>query len=123
MYKQASKMKLRFTGSSHAAITPEDLRDLPLEELDTIAQQCQKEAENKTTSFIKDVKPVNEAAVLRFKIVQDVIKDRLAERDASVTAQKNAQQKQMLLALKAQKQADGFADLSIEELDQLINAL
>ena len=122
MYKKASKLGLRFS-STRGNVTVEDLWDLPLEELDAIAQQCYAECEHKVLSFIKDVVPANEKNELRFEIVKDVIADRLAARLAAETAQANAQKKSRMLELLAKKQDESLSEKSEDELLAMINAL
>jgi len=122
IFKQASKMGLTFK-SQRGNVPDSDLWILPLEEVDVIAQQCRKDVETESTSFIKDLAPVNTEAELRFEIIKVVITDRLFDRQKAVAAQATAQKKRQLLELIAQKQDDSLSEMSIEELTKMVDEL
>lgn len=122
MFKKATQLKLRFK-SAHGPLTTEDLYDIPLTELDAIAVECQKKVSNEAVSFIADVAPVNAEAELRFEIVQEVIKDRLAVRKDAYEAQVKAQRKQKLMAVLAAKQDEEVAAMSKEDIQKMIAEL
>jgi hypothetical protein len=122
MFEKASKMKLRFA-TSRGNITTEDLWDLPLPSLDTLAQQCQKEAKDDTTSFIKKVQPTNTVAKLRFEVVKRVIDVRLAEIEAADNAAIVKGKKQQILAIMADKESESLKGASMEDLQKMLEDL
>ena len=115
MYKKAAQLKLRYN-TSQGMVNTEDLRNLPLPTLDILAIQCQKEAKKKEISFIKDVEPVDEVAVLRFEIVKDVISDLLAEAKARTDAAGRCEKKQKILAALEAKDDEALNSMSRSKL-------
>ena len=79
MYKQASKMKLRFA-TSKGNLSVEDLWDLSLPALDRLAVSYDEElAKSPRKSFITNDTPSNSELELKFNIVKDVITDKLKD--------------------------------------------
>ena len=80
MFKQASKIKLRFA-TSKGYLSVEDLWDLSLPTLDKLAVSYDEElAKSPRKSFISDNAPKNKELELKFNIVKDIIATKLQEK-------------------------------------------
>lgn len=129
MFEKASRLKIRFD-SPMGQLSVEDLWDLPLTSttkkanLDDLAVHLDKELkETTTTSFVKKTSKSNEVTKLKFDIVLKVIEVKQAEADAADQRKSNAERKQKLLAILAEKQDADLKGKSTEELQKLINEL
>lgn len=116
IFEKASKSHLRFN-TSMGTLNVEDLWDIPLEKLDTLAVNLKKEVEDdNTVSFIHENKTIDPTLQLSFDIVKRVIEIRLAERTAKKKAAENRAQKARIMELIAKKQDEAFSEKSLEEL-------
>ena len=121
-FERATRKRLRFA-TSVGNITTEDLWDLPLPTLDTLAIQCQAEAEEKTVSFIKKVQAKDSIPQLRFDIVKHVIDVRLDELEATKNRKATAERKQQILAIMQDKKDESLKGASLEDLEKMLEAL
>lgn len=129
MFEKAVRLKLRFetpTGS----LSVEDLWDLPLTSttkkanLDDLAIHLNRTLKDTTTeSFVKKSTHKNEELQLKFDVVRHIITVRLAENETEALKRTNAERKQKLLAILAEKQDADLKGKSTEELQKLINEL
>lgn len=130
LFALASRAKLRFD-TKQGPLSAEDLWDLPLTStrtniatLDEIAVGLDRQLkEAGTTSFVKKTTKSNDALKLRFDIVLQVIEVRQAEDEAAETQRSNAEKKQQILALIAQKENEALAGESIDKLRELAASL
>lgn len=129
MFEKAARLKIRFD-SPAGQLSVEDLWDLPLTStakranLDEIAIHLNRALKDTTTeSFVKKATPKNDELQLKFDIVRHVIKVRLEENEAESLKKSNAERKQKLLAILAEKQDADLKGKSTEELQKLINEL
>lgn len=130
MFEKAARLKIRFD-SPAGQLSVEDLWDLPLTStvrgktnLDDLAIHIDKELkETTTTSFVKKTTKSNELMKLKFDIVLKVIEVKQAEADVEATKRTNADRKQKLLAILAEKQDADLKGKSAEDLQKLINEL
>ena len=114
MYKQASKMKLRFA-TSKGNLSVEDLWDLSLPALDRLAVSYDEElAKSPRKSFITNDTPSNSELELKFNIVKDVITDKLKDKAA---------EKARLTELLAKKQSEKMKSMSEDEIRQRLAEL
>ena len=121
MFKQASKMKLRFA-TSKGNLSVEDLWDLSLPVLDKLAVSYDEElAKSPRKSFISNDSPKNDELELKFNIVKDIITDKLKEK--ADQAKQKAAEKAKLLDLLDKKQSEKLENLSEEELRQRLAEL
>lgn len=128
LFKKAAQRKLRFKGIN-GLINVEDLYDLPLtssgrNSLDNLAKAVNKilkEAEEE--SFVTTPSRVDSDNVLRLDILKEVIADKVAENEKARTAVEKKQQKQTLLALLANKQAEEQSAMTKEEIEKQLKAL
>ena len=114
-------------------MTIEDLFDLPLTKnnglnLDTVAIEINNQLQEKqgTTSFVEStVEKTVEITKLdtMLEIVKSIIKQRQEENKVKVQKAEIATKRKQLQALIDQKQAEAFASLSLEELQQQLDEL
>ena len=120
MYKEALQKKLRFK-TNKGMISTEDLFDLSLQNLDTLAIMLDKKiSEAPKKSFIEELPAEENDDELRFSIVKDVINIKLkARKDSIDKAQVNARNKR-IAELIAKKEDEALENKSIEELRAMI---
>lgn len=120
MYKGALQKKLRFK-TNKGMITTEDLFDLSLQNLNTLAIMLDKKiSEAPKKSFIEELPAKENDDELRFNIVKDVINIKLkARKDNIDKAQANAQKKRILEIL-AKRNDEELEKKSTEELRAMI---
>jgi hypothetical protein len=129
MFDKATRLKLRFTTSKGEA-TVEDLWDLPLSSerghpnLDTIAINLNKQLKDADeVSFVLPSKSKDEITRLKFDVVRHIIEVRLGENAAKAKERENAEKKEKILAILADKQDESLKTKSVEELQALAASL
>lgn len=123
MFVKASRLKLKFD-TSKGRISVEDLWDLPLTALDTIAKNLNKEVkESAEESFIKMKTSASTLATLRFEIVKHIIEVKLNEAEAAQKRAENKERKAQILALIAEKQNKELSEKSIADLMKELESL
>ena len=120
MYKEALQKKLRFK-TNKGMITTEDLFDLSLQNLNTLAIMLDKKiSEAPKKSFIEELPVEENDDELRFSIVKDVINVKLKARKDNINkAQIDARNKR-IAELIAKKEDEALENKSIEELRAMI---
>lgn len=120
MYKEALQKKLRFK-TNKGMITTEDLFDLSLQNLNTLAIMLDKKiSEAPKKSFIEELPAEENDDELRFSIVKDVINIKLkARKDNIDKAQADAQKKRILKIL-AKRNDEELEKKSTEELRAML---
>lgn len=120
MYKEALQKKLRFK-TNKGMITTEDLFDLSLQNLNTLAIMLDKKiSEAPKKSFIEELSAEENDDELRFSIVKDVINIKLKARKDNINrAQIDARNKR-IAKLIAKKEDEALENKSIEELRAMI---
>lgn len=123
MFKQASKIKLRFA-TSKGNLSVEDLWDLSLPVLDKLAVSYDEElAKSPRKSFITNDTPSNTELELKFNIVKEIITDKLKEKADRETAKNKAAEKARLTELLAKKQSEKLESLSEDEIKRRLAEL
>lgn len=129
IFEQASRKKLRFD-TPKGQITAEDLWDLSLASttgkanLDDIARDLHRQLKNgDDVSFVHKDRKSDETVQLKFDLVKHVIDVKLAEADEASKARANAEKKQQILALIANKENAQMAEMPLEELRKLAESL
>ena len=123
MYKEASKMKLRFA-TSKGNLSVEDLWDLNLITLDKLAVALDEEiSKSPRKSFIAETTPENEVAKLKLDILKDIIKTKMEEKNKKDAEKQRLSEKNKLLEILAKKEEASLENLSIEELKKKIAEL
>lgn len=121
LFEKATRKKIRFA-TELGNLSVEDLWDLPLENLDRVAQKLHKEVkEGEDESFITDAKPT--LAFLetktKFDVIKRVIEVRLIEKEAAEKAAKTRAKKAKALEELEKRQDRALEDLSDDELREL----
>lgn len=126
LYKKASKRKLRFQ-TTVGYVSVEDLWDIPLinkkngMSLDNIAKTLNKELKlEEEESFVITTTKRKTIVELKFEIVKDVIKTKLADKLIKETAVLRKANKEKILALIVDKEDDELRGKSKEELEKMI---
>jgi len=120
MFEKASKLKLRFKVAV-GLITTEDLWNLSLEELNTLAKALNKEVKDASEeSFIKTKSADDEILLLKFDIVKRVIEVKLAELEAKKARKDRKARNQQIIALMAKKENEALEGKSLDELRSLL---
>ena len=122
MYKRASKLKLRFD-TNIGSLSVEDLWDLPLKDgrshldLNRLAKELHRDVkEDEEEDFVTPRSSNDQVLNLKFDIVKDIIATKTAEAEAAEDRETKKAQKQQILGIIAEKQADELKGLSVEEL-------
>lgn len=118
MFELASKKKIRFA-SSRGNITVEDLWDLSLEQLDTIAMALNKRVkESAEESFITKSPKADKTLMLSLEIVKSVIETKMEQADKRRKAQENKAKIDKYLELISQKQDEALTKKSLATLQK-----
>jgi|SRR6478736_6773840 len=120
IFEQASRNRLRFQTTT-GVLNAEDLWNLPLENLDKLAQGYARQAESSSVTsyiptFVKRKTKEETLTLLRFEIVKHVINVLAEEQQERTEAKARKEKKDKILALIAEKQDDALKSKSIEEL-------
>jgi hypothetical protein len=121
MFEQAARLKLRF---NHKGLcSTEDLWDLSLTELDSIYKKLSAEAKTQGEDSLLESKNVaDEVLELKISIVKRIVEVRLAEAAARKDAKEQAERKQKILSIIADKQDEALKNMSVEDLKKLAEA-
>jgi hypothetical protein len=129
MFEKASRLKLRFE-SGKGQLSIEDLWDLPLTSktgranLDDIARNLHKQLKNDDdVSFVIKEKKSDATVQLKFDIVKHIIEVRLAENEANAKLRDNADKKQRILAIMAERQDEELKGKSLDDLKAMVAEL
>lgn len=120
MYKQASKLKLRFH-TTKGMLSVEQLWDLSLTDLDSLAVSLESSYKNsKGKSFLDKKTSKNKTIKLQFDIALDILNTKVEELEAAQAEAENKAHNQKILGLIKEKQDDELKGRSIKELEKLI---
>ena len=123
MFEKASRLKLRFNYKGMACV--EDLWDISLNELNTIAKGINRELKDVAgeEDFISSATVTSKARdilQLKLDILKHIIAVKIEERDAIRATREKAEQKQKILEIIGKKQDAALEGKSIEELKALL---
>lgn len=120
MYKEASKIKLRFS-TTKGSLSVEQLWDLALTDLDSLAVSLEEAYKNsKGKSFLVKKTSKNKVIKLQFDIVLDILTTKVEENEAAKDAAETKAHNQKILQLIAKKQDDELEGKSIKELESML---
>lgn len=123
MYKEASKMKLRFS-TVKGNLSVEDLWDLNLTALDKMAVAIDEQiSKNPKKSFISETTPEDKVSKLKLDILKDIISTKLEEKAKKDSEKQKISERNKLLEILAKKEEASLENLSIEELKKKIAEL
>lgn len=120
MYKEALQKKLRFK-TNKGMITTEDLFDLSMQNLDTLAIMLDKKiSDAPKKSFIEELPAEENDDELRFSIVKDVINIKLKARKDNIDKAQADAQKKRILEILAKRNDEELEKKSTEELRAML---
>ena len=120
MYKKASKLKLKFN-TTLGNLSVEQLWDLSLTDLDTLAVSLEEAYENsKGKSFLVKKTTKDKTIKIMFDIALDVLNTKAEEVEIARNASDVKEHNQKILELIKNKQDDELKDKSIEELEKML---
>lgn len=120
MYKEAAKNKLRFT-TSKGVLTTEQLWDLSINELDSLAVKLQEEYESSgKKSFLVRRSVKDKTVKLKFDIVLDVLNTKSDEMESLKEAREVKEHNEKILHLIAEKQDESLKGKSIKQLESML---
>ena len=129
MFEKAARLKVRFD-TTLGRLSVEELWDLPLTSttnrtnLDDIACSLYAQLKNGTdVSFVVPDRKSNELIQLKFDLVKHIIDVRLAENAAKTQARNNAEKKQRLLQIIAERTEEDLRGKPLDELRALVDGL
>lgn len=119
-FKLASQQKLRFQ-TNRGLLSSEQLWDLSLEELDTLAVSLEIEhKQSAKKSFLVKTSIKDKTAKLRFDLVLDVLNTVVAEQEAAAEALEIKEHNKKIITLIAEKQDESLKGKSIKQLEALL---
>ena len=123
MFEKASRKKLRFV-SDKGLLTAEDLWDLNLNQLNTIAKKLNKDLKNAAEEdFLEGAGKEDTLLKLSFDIVLHVLNTKKEEAEKRKTAAEKKAEKEKLLDMLDKKKNQSLESLSEEELKKKIEEL
>lgn len=123
MFEKASRLKLRFS-SDVGNIATEDLWDLNLKQLNTIAKNLNKKLKDaEEEDFLEEKSAEDTKLKLSFDIVLHVLKTKKDELEKRKNAAEKREQQQKLMGILSKKQDASLEKLSEEEIQKKIAEL
>lgn len=122
MYKEASRLKLRFQ-TSKGLLAVEQLWDLSLTELGNCIKSVKKvlkKNDDDELSFLEDNKVTDVENETRFAVLKDVYLTKKKESDDARNAAEIKAHNQKILGIIAEKQEANLRSMTVEELNALI---
>lgn len=120
MYKEASRLKLRFQ-TNKGLVSVEQLWELSLTELDSLAVSLEDEYKNsKGKSFLATKSRKDKTKKLMFDIVLDILTTKVEENEVAKNAAADKAHNQKILELIKNKQEDELKGKSVEELEKML---
>lgn len=123
IFEKASKLKLRFT-TGRGECSTEELWDLDLKDLDTIAKAINKKIKEGTEeSFIEKKNSTDTILELKLEILKSIIQVRLKEKDDAKTRSEKKAQLEVYEQLLLEKKTEELKGLSTKEITKKLDAL
>lgn len=119
-YKLATQQKLRFQ-TSKGLLSTEQLWDLSVNDLDSLAVQLQDAYNNsKGKSFLEKKTDKDKGLKLMFDVVLDVLNTKVEESEAKKDAAETKEHNQKIISLIKEKQDGALANKSIAQLEKML---
>ena len=123
MFEEATRNKYRFP-SNVGMVSVEDLWDLPAPHLDVIFKKLNKQLkQSEEESLLITTSDADKETEDKIAIVKHIFLTKTFEANDRLQAKERKEKKQYLLSLLQQKQDETYKSKSVEELQELINAL
>lgn len=122
MFKQASKLQLRFQ-TNRGLLSTEQLWHLTLTDLSNAIKAVKKvlkKNDDDDLSFLEDTKVIDVENQLRFDILKDVYLTKKKENEELRDAAETKAHNQKILSLIAEKKDGQLKEMSIEDLEKLL---
>ncbi len=120
IYKQASKLKLRFQ-TSKGLLSVEQLWDLSTTELDVLAVQLDEEHKKSgKKSFLVKSSAKDKTSKLMFDLALDILTTKVEEQDAKTQELEDKKHNEKIINLIAEKQEDALKGKSVAELKAML---
>lgn len=120
LFEKAIRLKVRFPFKGWCSV--EDLWDLSLRDLDNIFKVLNRQAKVQEEESLLDTRSeADDILDLQLDIVRYVVEVRLKEMEAQKNQAERAARKQKLLSLIEEKQEENLRDMSLEELQELVD--
>jgi len=124
IFEQATKAKLRYATTTKGSVNTEDLWDLSLENLNTVAKSLKKQLNDAgEEDFIGTKSKVDKELQLKFDVVLHIINVRKVEADELKTYVAKQTKKRQLLELINNKENEQTASKSLDELRAELESL
>lgn len=119
-FKQASKEKLRFN-TSKGLLTVEQLWDLSITDLDTLAVSLEEEHKHSgKKSFVVKRSVKDKVAKLRFEIALEILQSKVEEQEELTNAAEIKEHNAKIMRLIQDKKEGELAGKSVEELEKML---
>lgn len=123
MFEKASKLQLRYK-VANGVINTEDLWELSLESLDSLAKSLNKELkESSEESFIEEKTKANGILELKFEIVKYIIKFKMERQEKLKLVSEKRQKRKEIMELIAKKENEVLSSKSVEDLYKALEEL
>jgi len=117
MFEKASRLKLRIN-THRGVLSVDDLWDLPLQELNSLAKDFNKQLKDtEEEDFLDDIPQKDDMVKLTFDIILYVLNTLKEERTNRANAKKIKDKRQRLLEAIEKKKDSALEDASIEDLE------
>lgn len=119
-FKLASQQKLRFQ-TSKGSLSTEQLWDLSLNDLDTLAVSLEEEHKKSgRKSFLVRSSTKDKTSKLRFDIVLDILSTKVEDANAASEAQEIREHNKKIVNLISEKKEESLKGKSIAELEAML---
>ena len=119
IFEKALRNKIRF--NYRGVLSTEDLWDLPLQQLDTIFKNLNKELKQLSEESLLNVKTkADEELELKVELIKYIVKTKQAEAKVKQDAKEEKERKQKIMELIARKKDAELEGKSLEELEAML---
>jgi hypothetical protein len=119
-FKTASRLKLRFQ-TSKGLLTTEQLWDLSIGDLDTLAVSLEEEhAKSGKKSFVVKSSAKDKTSKLKFDVVLDVLNTKVEEEQAATEAKEVKEHNKKIIELIAEKQDESLKGKTVKQLEAML---
>jgi len=120
LFERAAKCKLRFH-TSKGLLAVEDLYDLSLNSLDTVAKTINRQIKAESEeSFIEAKSKVSTELELALDILKVVIADKIATQESNKKRAETIAKKAQIQDILLRKKTQSLEELSVEELESML---
>ena len=122
MYKEASRLKLRFK-TSQGLLSVENLWDLSLSALANSIKESKKilkKDDDDDLAFLNDTIVIDKENQTKFNILKDVYLTKKKEQEEFFASKENKKHNETILALIKEKEQESLRNMSKEDLEKLL---